>query len=399
MTRLLIVFYFLISVVMADVKSTTGQIKFDTQMDNQAEMTLNGTGLGIGVTPSANLHVNGNAIVSDQLFVGGSSGSSNLNVNGTLGYGFQTVSSNTTLGDVSIVLVDSSSDNITITLPYAGNVTGREYQIKKISTSNAVWVSGGGNLIDDTNPIELANSTTALPSVKVMSDGSQWYVIESKDLSATVAADNLVGWWKLDETSGDTVFDSSGQNFHGSIENFATNQIGQDGILYKSVEVDGVNDYIDLPTLGFTRASGEPLTVTAWIKPSSNTIGRGVIFGSRNGSGSGDLFKIEVNNSNQYVFEYDSTGNGGIATGSSISTGWAHIAAIYDGSDIILYINGLEVSRNTGNPNAAIDQDNYQIGKRSDSNTEYFDGNIDDLRLYNKALSQDEVSRIQNATR
>ena len=61
------------------------------------------------------------------------------------------------------------------------------------TTGDVTLNVGAGNLIDDTSPIELANSTTTLPSVKVMSNGSQWYVIESKDLSATVASDNLVG--------------------------------------------------------------------------------------------------------------------------------------------------------------------------------------------------------------
>ncbi len=129
MKNILTALFLLSSTCFCDVLSTDGKIRFDTRMDGQAEMTLNSTGLGIGVLlPSSNLHVNGNAIISEQLFVGGSSGSSNLNVIGTIGYGVQTVSSNATLGDSSVVLVDSSSDNITLTLPYAGNV--REGNIK-----------------------------------------------------------------------------------------------------------------------------------------------------------------------------------------------------------------------------------------------------------------------------
>ena len=66
----------------ADIKSTSGEIEFDVQSDQQAELTLNSTGLGIGTSPSGNLHVNGNSILSDQVYIGEATGSSNLNING-----------------------------------------------------------------------------------------------------------------------------------------------------------------------------------------------------------------------------------------------------------------------------------------------------------------------------
>ena len=125
------VIFFVVKSISADVRSLDGTINFDVQSDGQTEMSLNTTGLGIGVSPSANLHVVGNTIVSKKLFVGGSDGSSNLNINGTLGYGLQTVSANATLADYSIVLADSSSDNLVLTLPYAGNASGSQYHIKK----------------------------------------------------------------------------------------------------------------------------------------------------------------------------------------------------------------------------------------------------------------------------
>ena len=200
MTRIIIFLLFLSCALIADVKSTTGQIKFDTQMDNQAEMTLNATGLGIGTTPSSNLHVAGNTVISRSLSIGGTSGSSNLNINGTIGFGFETVSENTILSSNSIVLVDSSSDNIIITLPYAGNVTGRHYTIKKISTEHSVWLSGGGNLIDTARCIEFLSGEHSYCSV--LSNGSQWLITNSSTHSLGVAADNLIGWWKMDAMAG-----------------------------------------------------------------------------------------------------------------------------------------------------------------------------------------------------
>jgi len=96
----------------ADVRSANGTIKFDVNSDSAEEMFLNSTGLGVGVSPSTKLHVNGNALITGPLFIGGSSGSDDLNIRGTIGYQVQTVNANATLSGNTTVLVDTSSDNV-----------------------------------------------------------------------------------------------------------------------------------------------------------------------------------------------------------------------------------------------------------------------------------------------
>ena len=179
MKNTLIALILLSSTCFCDVLSTDGKIRFDIQMDGQPEMTLNSTGLAIGaLLPSSNLHVNGNAIISEQLFVGGSSGSSNLNVNGTIGYSIQNVISDTVLGESSMVFVDSSSDNITITLPYAANVTGRIYTIKKTQTDNSVQLTSATNTIDSSSYYILSSGNLGCIEVLASSDGN-WKILSS----------------------------------------------------------------------------------------------------------------------------------------------------------------------------------------------------------------------------
>jgi hypothetical protein len=179
---------------------TGGNIQFYPQMDGQVEMTLNPTGLGIGVMPSTNLHVNGNAIVSRQLFVGGNSGSSNLNVNGTMGFGAQTVNAHATLGDSSLVLVDSSSNTILATLPYAGNVSGRTYTIKKTSSSNVVVLLVGGNLIDSSSYFTLSSGNRG--SIEVISNGSNWSILSKSDSVRSVTTTPSSGYMIVDVSGG-----------------------------------------------------------------------------------------------------------------------------------------------------------------------------------------------------
>ena len=402
MTRLFIVLFFLTSVVMADVKSTTGQIKFDTQMDNQAEMTLNGTGLGIGVTPSTNLHVNGNTIISNQLFVGGSNGSSNLNVNGTLSYGFQTVSSNTTLDDSSIVLVDSSSDNITITLPYAGNVSGRQYQIKKVSTSNSVWILGGGKLIDDTSPIELPESSS-LASVKLISDGIQWYKIEQKDIFETVASDNLVGWWKLDEASGSTAIDSSQNNHEGIITNFSSANLGKTGVIKTAYEFDGTNDRVQIPNDETLRGMSQ-LTLSVWIYAhSKSNYDRILVKSDNNAVNSDRTYRLMMNNTGKLrfmCFNQSQTLADILEDGTFSLNTWIHMVGVYDGTNTYLYLNG-NVQSDVGNLTGTVYSDSgientVTIGGGEQNNNFSFNGIIDDARIYNRALTASEIQALYN---
>ena len=69
----------------ANVSSTTGTLDFKPQSTTTV-MTLNSTGLGIGMTPSTNLSVAGNAIISQTLSVGGASLGSNLSLHGTFDF-------------------------------------------------------------------------------------------------------------------------------------------------------------------------------------------------------------------------------------------------------------------------------------------------------------------------
>jgi hypothetical protein len=394
MKNTLTALFLLSSACFCDVLSTDGKIRFDTQMGGQAEMTLNSTGLGIGVLPSSNLHVAGNAITSDQLFVGGSSGSSNLNVNGTIGYGIQTVSANATLGESSVVLVNSSSDNITLTLPYAGNVTGRTYQIKKISTFNSVWISGGSNLIDDTSPIEFSNSSSSLPSVKLVSDGVQWFIIESKDLSATVASDNLVGWWKLDELTGSIASDSSSQSNHGTLNNGLTVS-GDEGKIGLALDFeDSSTEYVsisDHSSLNF----GATFSVSLWMKIESITPWNALVAKDSWDAGEGWVLYIAADGDIRFA-------KGGYpsitaSTPTPLDT-WIHVSCSINNGNVEIFINGSSTA--TGTANVIDTSVELYLGARHLNNgtgtNDHFDGLLDDIRIYNKPLTATEVQAIYN---
>jgi hypothetical protein len=78
----------------SSIKSTTGNINFDSNNNESNEMQLNSNGLGINVSdPSANLHVGGNGIISNQMTIGTTVNTSNstLHINGTIGYSVDSI--------------------------------------------------------------------------------------------------------------------------------------------------------------------------------------------------------------------------------------------------------------------------------------------------------------------
>ena len=168
----------------SDVKSTSGELKFFRQVGEPVDMVLDSTGLGIGLTPQSNLHVNGNTLISSKLTIGSSDlSNSNLHISGTLGIIPATVQEHITLSGESQVLVDSFlSSNVFITLPAASSVNGRIYRIKKISSSNNVVITGEEN-IDLNNSFFLSQGNSG--SLKVLSNGSQWYILSSVDGEST----------------------------------------------------------------------------------------------------------------------------------------------------------------------------------------------------------------------
>ena len=391
MNKILFFILLLCSVTFAEIKSTKGNISFDVQLDGVPEMTLNSTGLGIGVTPSVNLHVAGHAIISNQLSIGGSSGSSNLNVTGSIGYGVQIVSSNTTLSNNSFVLVDSSSANITLILPYAGNVNGRIYIIKKSSLLNSVWLSGAGNLIEDTSPIELSSSSSVLPSVEVQSNGSQWYCVSSYNLSATVAAGNLVGWWKLDEMSGSTLYDSSGFNNHGVAVNMGTlSGCSIISPIKTGINFDGVDDYIEVPDSSDYKSN--IFTYMAWVYPTTTSDKNHQMVLSK-GQIPHSIY-LSVGGLQVHLYhEGPSTWLDG--TTAIPLNQWSHVVGSWDGVTRKIYLNGiLDGSVADATTTAYENATPLRIGLRSDGLNSKFNGSIDDARIYNRALTPSEIQVI-----
>jgi hypothetical protein len=388
--------------VQADVSSTSNVIYFDSNNDSVAEMTLNNDGLGIGGSPSTNLHVTGNAIVTSFLSVGGTNiYSANLNVHGSIGLSSSTITANATLSLHSTYFADSSAGNVALVLPYAGNVSGRKIRIKKTSPLNNVWINGGGNHIDSKSELTMGNTLSGtLPYLEVISNGQQWYSLNQTGTSASVATSNTMFHYQLEETSGTAVGDSSPYGRHGALNlstTFSSNS-SANGAIGRCLALEsgpGTSAGISGPALN-TVTDGNVAAVSFWLKASSANIAawKNILFAIDTNIG----IKIQQNNATgqlRYRVETNSGPSAESATSVSLDDTWHHHYAEWDAGSIRVYqdsvrelLGGSETfsySHGTGFLSSATIK-----WLASDSMT----GFIDDIRFFNRTLSSAEIEDL-----
>ena len=197
---------------------------------------------------------------------------------------------------------------------------------------------------------------------------------------------NLVGWWKFDEGSGVTVLDGSGYGNHGTIKGNPQWVLGQDD---DALEFDGVDDYVEVPHAPILTVDNE-VTVMAWI----NT---GRYIGPTGDDWQGIMAKGSPRSYSLYTqvsgaLHFSTAGVGTLSSEQIPLNEWVHVCAMVIGGTHQYYINGEDAGTSGSGivlPGAA-DTATVRIGNSRGANREFL-GMIDDVRLYNKALTQDEV--------
>jgi hypothetical protein len=210
---------------------------------------------------------------------------------------------------------------------------------------------------------------------------------------------NLVAHWKLDETSGTVANDSAGAN-NGTVYG-ATWTTGQ---INGALSFDGVNDYIEGSSSPFDFAN-TTFTVSAWFKTTA-TQGMIVTEGGCYGGWMLRTGNISVTETGLLMVQLKESGalNAYLAkTATSYNTDtWYHVAAVITtntsnpaGNHADIYVDGLIVPTTELKPYSyAPATPNWRIGARYDVSPVYFNGKIDDVRIYDRALSAQEIQKI-----
>jgi len=210
--------------------------------------------------------------------------------------------------------------------------------------------------------------------------------------SPSLAQSGLIAAYSFNEGSGTTVADSSGNNLSGTIVGATWTTGGRYG---GALSFNGTSSYVDLGNPAAFQLNGS-MTIEAWVKASTNPADDGQIVAKSNGQGwalktSPDTgphtFGVELSSASGATVQRYST------TVRALNT-WYHIAGVYDaaGQTLTTYVNGVldnGILRGTV-PASQVSQNlNVNIGRRSGGF--YFSGIIDEVRIYDRALSQAEI--------
>tara|TARA_A100001015_G_scaffold115729_1_gene128501 strand:- start:640 stop:6105 length:5466 start_codon:yes stop_codon:yes gene_type:complete len=226
--------------------------------------------------------------------------------------------------------------------------------------------------------------------------------------------DNLLAYYKFDEENGSNfAYDSTKNNLVGRLENFDIENSWKNGLINNGLEFDGINDYINvgqenlLYNLPRGSGSGNDYTISCWVKMANNIFsGSNLDIISNNENGN-------LNTVGTYIFgirDYGSNGTAFVSSSLTSSTGyfksdgntdisdnnWHLVNSVYHNSNTTIqnYVDGVLDSNVTltGTINGA-PTSNVFIGSR-DSSTGFFKGMLDELRVFNTALSYSEIQNL-----
>ena len=197
----------------------------------------------------------------------------------------------------------------------------------------------------------------------------------------------LLAHWKLDESSGDTAYDSAGEN-HGTLYGGPPHWHPSEGRIWGALEFDGVDDFVSIPNESNFDITHQ-LTVSAWIKVTAFDKGWQAIVTK------GDTaWRLQrLGSSNSIVFHC----NCSWGTDGSINVNngqWHHVAGVYDGTRAYLYVDG--VLDNSKPASGLIWTNDYpvMIGENAEQPGRFWNGLIDGVRIYICALSPPEVYQL-----
>ncbi len=299
----------------------------------------------------------------------------------------------------SFEIVNIDKNKVYVKNTGTANLQNLKFYVDGSAVQNATPISIAPNRVGE---IILNNSQLAqVPGdrLRVTSVGF------SQDEQAKFYGKETIAYWRFDESDGRTVKDYSGngndgtfvgENWNDGTVNGATPTTGKFG---NALKFDGVDDYVDA---GEFIENGIPaVTVSAWIKADS-IVDTGGIFSTEGNPGN---IILGFDATTKFRFRVYETGGGEAQAETTISDfvgNWKHVVGTFDSSlgseQIKLYVNGILEDTTNLAGDGIIRTPGLKLRIGNDRGApRVFDGLIDEVRIYNRALKPEEIIEDMNS--
>jgi parallel beta-helix repeat protein len=325
----------------------------------------------------------------------------NIGQGGLIGYSFYGApfnadSSNNLTDDTS---APGSNSRISITPTFADTATS-DYRLSLADTGAKDYgtdLSSEGSTFGMTGIEKDISGNYRTSTWDIGASEAGQTVFQSEALEKNSIADGLVLYQSFngEDINGTTAIDRSGNGNDGTISG-ATAAMGKRG---QALDFDGSSGYVTAGTLGdAAMTENGPMAISAWIYPRSDGQASQGFIVARDGN-AGPYFQMYP--SNKLIFAVP----GGtqlyrLSLDNSISyNAWQHVVVTWDGStnasNVHLYVNGFQSDGATNNGTSLTDNSasNLYIGNNPYYNRT-FDGSLDEVRVYNRVLSTDEIGSL-----
>ena len=261
------------------------------------------------------------------------------------------------------------------------------------------WSTNGTTLIGATN------STLTLTNVQLSQNGSYYSVLVSNavgltnSITVTLTVNpppscapvlaGLVGWWPGEGNAYDIIGTNNGTLQGGA--SYTSGKVGQ------AFTFDGSSGYVNIPDSPLLDSFSNNITIELWLKANDTNVNsdwQGIV------TKGNAAWEIQATTGEKGVYF---TGSGGLSTGlkstRNVKDGqWHHVAGVYDGTNIYLYVDGTLDASTPASGNIVQNSYPMTIGCNGQGVSGYpgyfYNGSIDEVSLYHRALSASEIQTI-----
>jgi fibronectin type 3 domain-containing protein len=297
-------------------------------------------------------------------------------------------------------LIAGPDSYLGVSLTWNPAVGATNYNVKRSTVNggpyNALALRSSTDY-DDTNVVAGTRYYYIVTAVSPGGESANSLQVSALPTDAGDVTNGLAANWSLDDNGGTTAADSSGNGNTGTLAGsptlptwMAPGRIGASSLYFDTNSLQSVTAN-NSASLNMTAA----ITISAWARATDWNGNRRIL---QKGNGDNQYRLLAENSTLKFDLRF-SAGNVAVTCALPPTNVWTHWAGTYDGINMIIYSNGVAVATQAASGAILTTTDPLAIGKKNTGTSagDYFYGQLDEVRVYNRALTPTEIATVMHS--